>query len=157
MITTLKRYTPELLGALLCLGLGMLSGLSMPAGDPAWFANLSKPSFNPPDWVFGPVWTVLYIMMGIALGKSWKLRHENEWLVPVFAVQMLFNVAWTPVFFFANHIDWALIDVICLWAGILLYMLVARQHKVLVWLFTPYFLWVSFAAYLNYSLYQLNS
>lgn len=157
MITTLKRYTPELLGMLICLALGFLSGLSMPAGDPSWFSGLTKPSFNPPDWVFGPVWTVLYLMMGIALGKSWKLRLENEWLIPIFIVQMLFNVAWSPLFFFANHIDWALVDIVCLWSSILLYMLVARRHKVLVGLFAPYFVWVSFAAVLNYMLYQLNT
>lgn len=78
------RFAPEIIGALICLSLGLLSGYSVSNADFTWFASLVKPSFNPPDWIFGPVWTILYLMMGAALGKLWKQTPKEPLLISLF-------------------------------------------------------------------------
>jgi len=155
-INTLKKYRPEILGVILCVSLGFLSGYLSQSGDTEWYLSLQKPPFNPPSWIFAPVWTVLYIMMGIALAKLWRDRQQRKLLLSLFAVQLILNLLWTPLFFYFHRIDLALMDISLLWISLAIFLTVALKVRTVYWLFSPYFLWVSFAWVLNYSIYTLN-
>ncbi len=126
----------------------------------SWYAGLNKPSFNPPNWIFGPVWTALYLMMGIALYLVWKnglSKKETKAAVAVFSVQLLLNLAWSYLFFYLHMPFAAFVDIILLWIAIAATMAafvrIARPACILL---VPYLLWVSFAAVLNFFLWQLN-
>lgn len=142
-------------GALVCLGLGIASGLLSAGGGGEWYQGLVKPPGTPPPWVFGPVWTVLYLMMGVALGR---LVDRKAWsAVWVFCVQFALNVAWTPVFFGAHQAGVALGIIIALWGGIVvLIRMVRRVDGISAGLLLPYLAWVSYASYLNAGFYWLN-
>lgn len=126
----------------------------------AWYRDLQKPWFNPPDAVFGPVWTALYAMMAIAVWLVWRRRTQanvNRALV-AFGVQLALNAAWSWLFFRRHEIGWALIDITLLWIAILLTtVLFWRLTRTAGVLLIPYLVWVSFAALLNVSFWQLNS
>jgi translocator protein len=134
----------------------MISGLSVKPSDSDWYVNIIKPEFNPPSWVFGPVWTILYLMMGFGFGMLLRSKHKNFIVIILFIVQMLFNLIWTPLFFYYQQIDLALLDIIILWCLLFLFLIISRQNKQIFLIFIPYFLWVSFAAILNYNIYILN-
>ena len=141
--------------ALLCLGLGTVSGLSTVGGSDAWYQALTKPPGTPPPWVFGPVWTVLYLLMGVALGRliSRKVWHA----VWVFLIQFTLNLIWTPVFFGAHRVDAALAVIGALWFGLVSTILLARTFdRTSAGLLLPYFVWVSYATYLNAGFLWLN-
>lgn len=156
MTSTIKKYFPEIIGSLLCLTLGMLSGYSVKIADPQWYTHLSKPVFNPPAWIFGPVWTILYLMMGAALGTLWRNKLKNEHLILVFKVQLIFNLLWSPIFFYYQRIGWAFLDIVALWISLVVFMVLARKQRPVFLLFSPYFAWVSFALILNFMLYVMN-
>lgn len=156
MVLKMRKYYPEIAGGLLCLILGMLSGYSVQLSDFAWYTNLNKPAFNPPDWIFGPVWTILYLMMGVALGILWKNKAQNKALILIFAVQLLLNLLWSPIFFYYQNIGLAFIDICALWISLVIFMLAARNWRPILLLFLPYFLWVTFAMALNFSIYHIN-
>jgi benzodiazapine receptor len=156
MNSRIKAYYPEIIASLLCLLLGILSGYGVKAADSLWFINLNKPFFNPPNWIFGPVWTVLYLMMGVALGKLWKEREKNKGLIALFSTQFVLNLIWSPLFFYFQRIDLALLDISVLWISLIIFMILAWSKRAIVILFLPYILWVSFAAILNFSLYKMN-
>lgn len=144
---------------LITLAVGGIAGFATATAIGTWYAHLNKPSFNPPNFVFAPVWTMLYIFMGIALYLVWKLSASavrNRAMV-VFFVQLLLNFFWSLIFFNMHQTGWALIDIILLWLSILLTMRAfAPLSKTAGWLLFPYFLWVSFASVLNFSIWQLN-
>jgi benzodiazapine receptor len=152
----IKKYSPELLGSLICLTLGMLSGYGVKAGASNWYINLHKPGFNPPSWIFGPVWTVLYLMMGMVLGKVWKERTEKPFLLQLFIIQLLLNLLWSPLFFYLHRIGLALLDICLLWACLILFMILVKNQRASFLLFLPYTLWVSFAVILNFNIYKMN-
>ena len=130
------------------------AGMIAPPG--AWYATLAKPEWNPPSWIFGPVWTALYLMMAIAAWLVWK---RDGWRRPMwfYSGQLLLNAAWTPVFFAAHQIGLALIVITALWLAILCTLLAfLRISKPAGWLLVPYLAWVSFAAFLNYTLWRMN-
>lgn len=151
-----KTYGSEIIGSILCLILGLLSGYSVSSGDSIWFSSINKPSFNPPNWIFGPVWTVLYLMMGVALGKIWNIRQQNPSLFILFGCQFFFNLLWSPLFFHFHRIDLALLDISLLWLSLILLLISAKKHINIVMLLLPYLLWVSFAFILNFAIFQLN-
>lgn len=127
--------------------------------DDGWYASLNQPSFNPPSSVFGPVWTVLYVLMGISLYMVWKevpgRKRENA--LGVFTLQLLLNFLWTLFFFYFKDIEIALLDIIALWISIVIMIwLFFRVKQVAAWLNIPYLLWVSFATALNITYYILN-
>jgi translocator protein len=144
-----------LLGAVTCLALGTASGLSTAGGMGSWYRELVKPSGTPPSWVFGPVWSVLYLMMGTALGR---LIHRRAWsAVAAFGFQMILNLAWTPVFFGAHRIGAALFVIVSMWLGVWATILLARKSDPLAaGLLVPYLVWVSYATYLNAGFFWLN-
>lgn len=126
-----------------------------------WYADLAKPAFTPPGWLFGPVWTVLYIMMGVALYLVWqKSSGGGRDVVPavvLFFTQLLLNAAWSVIFFGEREIFIALVEISVLWVLVLLTVISFwRVTPVAGVLLLPYLLWVGFAAVLNHSIWQLN-
>ena len=122
----------------------------------AWYASLNKPAWNPPAWVFGPAWTLLYTLMAVAAWLVWK---QDGWRRPLllYFIQLVLNAAWTPIFFGAHQLGWAMIEMLALWTSILLTMLTFRRiSRPAGWLFAPYLTWVTFAAALNFALWHLN-
>lgn len=156
MTPKIKKFYPEIIGSFICLTLGFLSGYSVKVSDSIWYANLSKPVFNPPSWIFGPVWMVLYLMMGFAVGMLWKNRIKNERLILIFAAQFILNLLWSPIFFYYQSIGGAFLDICALWVSLVVFMFAVRKQRTILLLFFPYFLWVTFALILNFSIYQMN-
>lgn len=121
-----------------------------------WYAGLAKPPFNPPNWVFAPVWLILYVMIGIAGWRVW-LREDGGAALVVWWVQLGLNFLWSPIFFAAQNIGLALAVIVALWLAIVTFIAVAwRLDRPAAWLFVPYLAWVSFATLLNASIWWLN-
>jgi len=146
-----------LLSPVLCLTLGMLSGYGMDVGPESWYAQLQRPAFNPPNWIFGPVWTILYIMLGLALARIWTIRHQKPWFLGLFMLQFSANLAWSPIFFRYHAMGLALILLIFLWAVTSCLLLLLRKNKAIFYLILPYWGWVTFAFFLNYQFYIINT
>ncbi len=143
---------------LLCQAAGAIGALTTDTGNSPWYRSLLKPSFNPPGWVFGPVWALLYTLMGIALYLLVRRWPQTRLAVVLFVIQLLLNAAWTPVFFGAHRIGMAMLIIALLWVAILATIVAA--WAVSVWaggLLLPYLLWVSFAAILNGAIWRLNA
>lgn len=125
-----------------------------------WYAGITKPSFNPPAWVFGPVWTTLFALMGIAAFLVWQkglARKDVKVALGVFIGQLVLNTLWSVIFFGLHSPGGALFEIVFLWGAILLTIFVfSKISKPAAWLLVPYILWVSFAAYLNYAIWALN-
>ncbi|MFT3830590.1 MAG: TspO/MBR family protein [Opitutaceae bacterium] len=125
----------------------------------AWYAALTKPLWNPPNWVFGPVWTTLYCLMGVA---AWLVWRRGGWRVqrrPLgwFSAQLVLNALWTPLFFGFHRLDFALLEIVVLWCAAVATMVAfARASAVAAWLLAPYLAWVSFATFLTFTLWKLN-
>ncbi len=137
------------------LGLGSAIGSLTQPG--AWYAQLVKPSFNPPNWVFGPVWTALYVMIAIAGYRTW-MRERQGMAMKLWFAQMFLNFLWSPVFFGLHSIGGAFAVIVVLLGTLFAFMRHAwPEDKAAAWLFAPYAAWVSFAAVLNASLWWLNS
>lgn len=142
------------------LAVGAVSSLFTTAEIPGWYAGINKPSWNPPNWLFGPVWTTLYIMMGIALFLVWKApdpQSLKRTAILFFAIQLTFNFAWSFIFFGLHRTGWALAEIVMLWLFILFTIIwFGKINKTAVWLLVPYFFWVSFATVLNFTIWRLN-
>jgi len=143
----------------LCLGVAALGGIATATSVDTWYQGLQKPPFNPPNWVFAPVWTTLYVLMGVAACRVWRHSEAGgrRLALTLFAIQLVLNLAWSFLFFGMQRIDLALVDIVLLLlavaATIALFWPIERLAG---WLLVPYFLWVSFATALNTSLWLLN-
>ncbi len=138
----------------LVLGGGMAIGFISPVD--AWYAALAKPSFNPPNWIFPPVWTVLYVMIGVAGWIVWNRARRSAAMV-TWWLQLCLNFAWSPLFFSAHRIDLALVVILALLVAIWVFVaLTVRRLPVAAVLCVPYGLWVLFASLLNASIAWLN-
>jgi tryptophan-rich sensory protein len=139
------------------MAVGALGGMATSSSVNTWYQGLVKPAWNPPSWLFAPVWTVLYVLMGVA---AWKVWLEGKfWGVPgaLFALQLALNFGWSWLFFGQRRPDLALVEIVVLWVSILAMILSFRQVSgVTQWLLLPYILWVTFAGYLNFTLWSLN-
>lgn len=126
----------------------------------SWYSELTKPALNPPSWVFGPVWTTLFTLMGIAAFLIWKQglkRKDVKIALGIFLGQLVLNTLWSILFFGLRNPGAALIEIAFLWLAILTTIIAfAKISKPAAWLLLPYILWVSFATYLNYALWSLN-
>jgi len=144
---------------LIPLALGAIAGRFTAQAVPEWFASLNRPSFSPPNWIFGPVWTVLYILLGISLFLIWKQipSKERNGALWIFSVQMFLNFIWSFVFFYFNQIGLALIVIVGLWISIV-FMLISfyKLKPSAAYLNLPYLLWVTFASILNAGYFILN-
>lgn len=143
------------------IAVGATSGFFTVTGVESWYQTINKPSWNPPNWVFGPVWTTLYIMMGIALYLVWKSDSSDvlkKTAIILFAVQLTLNFFWSFIFFNQQQTGWALVEIIAMWFFILLTIFAfAQVSKPAAWLLVPYISWVSFATILNYTIWKLNT
>lgn len=155
-----KTLTLKLLvSIILPLSLGAIAGMFTSQAVPEWYATLNRPSFNPPNWIFGPVWTTLYILMGISFFLIWKQEPSKvrNRAILIFLVQLLLNFVWSFIFFYFNMIGLALVEIILLWISI--FMMLAAFYKIkplASYINIPYLLWVTFATLLNASYYILN-
>jgi translocator protein len=128
-------------------------------GPSGWYESLSKPAWNPPAWLFGPVWTILYTMMGIAAWIIWKRHgfHGAKIALIFFVIQLVLNGAWSWIFFGARSPGWAFIEILFLLSAIgITAFLFQKKSKPAGWLMVPYILWVSFAAALNGAIWWMN-
>lgn len=165
---TLKSFLKVLLSIAICELAGIIGAVFTVSAIPGWYATLTKPALNPPAWVFGPVWTTLYALMGISLFLIWwdhlYLIRTNKRIVTVwrsgvvlFFVQLALNALWSVIFFGLHSPGGALVDIILLWLAIVWTMITFYKiSRPAAYLLVPYILWVSFAAYLNYAIWALN-
>jgi len=156
---------PTLIGKLIAslllpLAIGGIAGIFTTEAIPGWYASLNQPSFNPPNWVFAPVWIGLYLLMGISLFLVWKASvpgEEKSRAIYYFFCQLVLNILWSYAFFYRQSPGLALVIIMVLWLFILVTLVKFYPiNKIASILFIPYLLWVSFAAVLNYSIWQLN-
>lgn len=150
----MRAYLALALFLVVVLGGGTAIGLATLPGE--WYAGLAKPSFNPPNWVFAPVWSTLYVLIAIAGWRSWmKAPYGTAMLA--WAVQLALNFLWSPIFFGGHMIGIAFVVILALLASILAFIKLSwPRDRVAAWLFVPYALWVAFAALLNGALWWLN-
>jgi tryptophan-rich sensory protein len=139
---------------------GVIGSIFTISAIPTWYAGLAKPALNPPSWVFGPAWTTLYALMGIAAFLIWRIgweRKEVKIALGVFGIQLFLNAIWSIIFFGLHSPGWALVVIVLLWLAIVWTIAVFYKiSKPAAYLLVPYILWVSFASYLNYSILILN-
>ena len=144
----------------LCVGAGGLGAIVTTPEIDGWYKTIEKPSWNPPDYVFGPVWTTLYVMMATAAWWIWRpagLRAARKPLV-LFAVQLGLNVAWSWIFFGMHQLGLAFGEILVLWLAILATTVAFyRRSRIAGWLMAPYLAWVSFASVLNFTIWRLNA
>lgn len=145
---------------LLCLGAGAIGGLATAPAIPGWYASLNKPAFNPPNWVFGPVWTMLYVLMGVAAYLVYEKgagKREVRMALALFGTQLGLNVLWSLLFFGLQSPLFGLVCIALLWfaiaATIIRFYPLSRPAGALL---APYLLWVSFASILNFYIWVLN-
>ena len=152
-----KKWPNYVVGILVCLLLGMLSGYFSGSGPNTWYQQLQQPSFTPPPWLFGPVWTVLYIMIGITAGYLWSRLKDARSLFNLFVLQLILNLIWSPIFFGFHQITLAAINICLLWLFLIILLVrAAASHRCVTYLLLPYTAWVSFAMVLNITLAFLN-
>jgi len=156
----MKKALRLVLFVLICESAGIIGSIFTTPSIPGWYAGLAKPPFNPPNWIFGPVWITLYALMGIAAFLIFEKgigKKEVRKALAVFAAQLVLNSLWSIVFFGAHQILGAAVLILLLWAMILATIrLFRRISGTAAGLLIPYLLWVSFATVLNISLYGLN-
>ncbi|MBI2019873.1 tryptophan-rich sensory protein [Candidatus Daviesbacteria bacterium] len=152
-----KDFPKLILSIGICLGAGVLGSFftvsSPPAGGLTWYQTLNKPFFSPPNWIFGPVWSTLYILMGISLFLVWIKRRVPS----VFWIQLILNTIWSIIFFGLKNPTLAFLDIIALWITIFLTIKAfSKINKLASQLLWPYLAWVSFATFLNLAIVLLN-
>lgn len=143
----------------LCLAIGAVGGLQIAPQIPNWYRKLDRPSFSPPNWVFAPVWTTLYFMMGLAAWLVWQAPPSPVRLLALalFLLQLALNFAWTFIFFRRHAIGAAFLEVVFLWGAIAgSTFFFAQISTPAAWLMVPYLAWVTFASILNGAVWQLN-
>lgn len=141
------------------LTLGFVAGMFTAQAVPDWFAGINKPIFSPPNWIFGPVWTALYLIMGISFYIIWQQEStkRKKYAIVFYAIQLSLNFAWSFLFFYFHLIGFALFDIVLMWFTILLMIInfypLSKKAAIIN---IPYLLWVSFATILNAAYFILN-
>lgn len=147
-----KSHKLEVILAIICLLFGMSSEMGL--DHMSWYNSLEKPFFTPPSWLFAPVWTILYIMMGVAFAKI--IKSKNKIGIVLFIFQFICNLMWSRIFFLYQRTDIALYDILLLWSLLFLTIIHMRKNFTVFILLLPYFLWISFATILNMTIFILN-
>jgi tryptophan-rich sensory protein len=158
-VTPRRSTVTLILAVLLCLAAGALGSLATASSVGTWYRQIEKPEWTPPSAVFGPVWTVLYVTMGVALWMVWRDGRGPRWrvAVAVFAAQLSINVAWSFLFFGLRSPGWALIDIVLLWLAIVATIVTFfRIRAAAGGLLVPYLLWVTYAGALNLAIWRMN-
>ena len=162
-MTSKNTITPVwklVIAILLCEFTGILSAFVSQTSNNEWFLSLNKPSWNPPSYLFAPVWTFLYLLMGISLWLVWKSKvpeHKKKQACLFFAVQLFLNFWWSILFFRFHSPGIAFIDIVLMIVMILATIFAfARISRAAAWLLVPYISWVCFAAILNYTIWSMN-
>ncbi len=149
-----------IISILVCQLAGLIGSIFTGPSITTWYATLTKPAFSPPNWLFAPVWTILYLLMGIAAFLIWRKGFDHSHIkkaLTLFAVQLILNILWSPAFFGLRSPIFGLIVIIALWFTILLTIRIFLKLSMIAgFLLIPYILWVSFAAILNFSILILN-
>jgi tryptophan-rich sensory protein len=164
----IDQQSPKSIGALViglaawigvCFLAAAVGSLATTSSVNGWFATINKPTWNPPNWIFGPVWTTLFLMMGVAAWLVWKksgfknAKFELGW----FLFHLLLNVLWSVLFFGMQQMGMACIEIVVLWLSIAATIFLFHRHsKMAAGLLVPYLMWVSFATFLNYTIWRLN-
>jgi len=156
----MKKYVSLLFSLIVCFGAAALGSIATTPQIATWYSGINKPFFNPPNWIFGPVWTLLFAMMAVAAWLVWEKgwgKKEVQLALLAFGEQLALNVLWSFLFF-AWHALWtAYAGIIVLWFLILLTILrFYKINRTAAWLLVPYILWVSFASFLNLAVALLN-
>ncbi|MBZ5657603.1 MAG: tryptophan-rich sensory protein [Acidobacteriia bacterium] len=155
-----NRWLMLLFFLFLCYSAAVLGSIWTSSSVGAWYAELRKPSFNPPNWIFAPVWSLLYFLMALS---AWLVWGKADWggtrlALTLFFAQLLLNVAWSWLFFGLRRPGIALVEIVFLFGAVVATALAARSVSGLAfWLMVPYALWVAFATLLNFKIWQLNS
>lgn len=150
-----------IISIIICQTTGVIGSFFTAPSIPGWYASLNKPGFTPPNWIFAPVWTSLFLMMGISLFLVWQksavLKLDAGKALFVFAVQIILNILWSIIFFGLHSPEIAFFEILFLWTAILLTVIQFRKiSSASAVLFIPYLLWVSFASLLNFSIWRIN-
>lgn len=157
----MSNITKLIISIAVTVGFGLLGGIFTASEIQGWFLHLNKPVWNPPNWLFAPVWTTLYLLMGISFYLIWKTKTSpdtKQWAIIIFVVQFGSNFIWSYIFFKEHLMGWAFVDIIILWIAILCTIIAfSKINKTAAWLLVPYISWVSFAAILNYTIWQMNA
>jgi tryptophan-rich sensory protein len=152
------RWRPVVVAAGAATAVALLGGTVTELGP--WYQDLQKPSWQPPGWVFGPVWTVIFgltAMSGLTAWRHAPSGREREWVIGLYALNGFLNVLWSLIFFRLQRPDWALVEVVLLWLSILLPMIVVAAYaRTASLLLVPYLAWVTIAGVLNYEVVRLN-
>lgn len=159
MSATFAKAKPIVIALLAAFLVGSVGGTMTELGP--WYQSLQKPSWQPPDWLFAPAWTLIFALAALAAATAWRdapSREDREWMIALFSLNGFLNIAWTLLFFRTQRPDWALIEVVALWLSILALILVlGRYSRTAALLLLPYLAWVSFATLLNWRIVQLNA
>jgi tryptophan-rich sensory protein len=141
----------------ICEAVGIVGSVFTVSNIPTWYATLVKPELAPPNWIFGPVWTTLYMLMGVAAWLVWRTRGDTRQALTIFGIQLALNLAWSWLFFGLQSPLLGLWCIGAMWLAIVATIVVFYRHsRVAAYLLVPYLAWVSFASYLNYMLFALN-
>ena len=155
----LKQILVLILFIIICFAVAGIGSLFTMPSIADWYAMLKKPGWTPPSWLFGPVWTVLYLSMAVAAWLVWRQVGFKAALIPmvIFTIQLTLNLLWSIIFFGKHNIGLAMADIVLLWLSIAATIFVFRQvNNMAGLLLVPYLLWVTFAAALNLSIWNLN-
>ena len=157
----MRQFTRLIAAIIICQVAGLLGSLFTTPAIPTWYATLHKPWFTPPNWVFAPAWTTLFVLMGLALYLVWSQGLDKAPVsaaVLLFGIQLTLNVLWSALFFGLHSPFYAFIEIIALWAAILLTIIYFwKVSRIAGILLLPYLFWVSFASILNFYMYHLNA
>lgn len=153
----MSKTVKIVLAIVVCELAGFIGAIFTTPSIPNWYAFLNKPSFGPPNWIFAPVWTTLFALMGVSLYFLWEKRKKAKTALIFFAIQLVLNMLWSILFFGLKNPTLALVEIVFLWIFILLTALSSLKiSKLAAKLFIPYLLWVSFASFLNLQIVLLN-
>ena len=157
---TLQQAIGLVAAIVICFAAAGLGGLVTTPQIPNWYADLAKPTWTPPDWIFGPVWSLLYLMMAVAAWLVWREAGfaGAKWPLALFAIQLALNSLWSVLFFGFQNPGAAAIEIVILWTAILATLVAFWNRSMLAGgLLLPYLTWVSYAAVLNVAIWQMNS
>jgi len=143
---------------LVCQAAGFIGSFFTTPAIPGWYANLQRPTFTPPSWLFAPVWTILFVLMGISLYLVWRKDAKSRaGAMVIFGIQLALNVGWSALFFGLRSPFLGFLEIIALWTAIAVTIVkFSRISRTAAWLLVPYIAWVSFAAVLNFAVWRLN-